>query len=116
MRKILFLFFLAFSVLKAGAADYYWVNGGGQWSDLNHWRLGSPTGSIPSIVPSSSDNVFFTNQSGFGTTAATSTVTLNANGFCNNMNWAADVPNNPTFNRSNTAFKVEIWGNLSLAP
>lgn len=116
MRKILFLFFLAFSALKAGAADYYWVNGGGQWSDLNHWRLGSPTGSIPSIVPSSSDNVFFTNQSGFGATAPTSTVVLDANGFCNNMSWAADVPNNPTFNRSNTAFKVEVWGNLSLAP
>lgn len=24
------------------AADYYWVDGGGgNWSDLNHWRLGS---------------------------------------------------------------------------
>lgn len=115
MRKILLLFLLAFSILKADAADYYWVGGGGSWSDLNHWRLGSPAGSIPSIVPSSSDNVFFTNQSGFGTTAPTSTVVLDANGFCNNMTWANDVPNNPVFNRSNTAFKVEVWGNLSLA-
>jgi hypothetical protein len=23
------------------AADYYWVGGAGNWSDLNHWRLGS---------------------------------------------------------------------------
>lgn len=115
MRKILFLFFLAFSVLKAGAADYYWVNGGGQWSDLNHWRLGSPTGSIPSIVPSSSDNVFFTNQSGFGTTAPTSTVVLDANGFCNNMTWGA-VPNSPSFNTANASFTVQVNGNAVLSP
>jgi hypothetical protein len=115
MRKILLLSLLAFSVLKAEAADYYWVGGGGQWSDLNHWRLGSPTGSIPSIVPSSSDNVFFTNQSGFGTTAPTSTVVLDANGFCNNMTWGA-VPNSPSFNTANASFTVQVNGNAVLSP
>lgn len=116
MRRILCAFFLTLGVLHANAADYYWVNGGGQWSDLNHWRLGSPTGSIPSIVPSSADNVFFTSLSGFGTTTITRTVSLDANGFCNNMTWASDVPNNPIFNRTNTTNKVEVWGNLALAP
>jgi hypothetical protein len=116
MRKILLLFIVVLSAMNVSAADYYWVNGGGQWSDLNHWRLGSPGGSIPSIVPSASDNVFFTNLSGFGVTVVTRTVSLDANGFCNNMTWALDVPNNPIFSRSNTAFKLEVWGNLSLAP
>ncbi len=107
---------LPLGALKASAADYYWVNGGGSWSDLNHWRLGSPTGSIPSIVPSASDNVFFNNQSGFGTTAPTRTVSLDANGFCNNMSWAADVANTPVFSRSNNAYTVEVWGNLTITP
>lgn len=100
----------------ASAADYYWVNGGGSWSDLNHWRLNSPTGSIPSIVPSATDNVFFTNQSGFGTTVAERTVSLDANGFCNNMSWAPDVANTPVFSRSNNAYTVEVWGNLAITP
>lgn len=116
MRKTLLFSFLGLLAVNANAADYYWVNGGGSWSDLNHWRLGSPTGSIPSIVPSASDNVFFTNQSGFGTIVADRTVSLDANGFCNNMNWAPDVANAPIFNRSNNAFTVEVWGNLSITP
>lgn len=116
MRKALLMCLLPLCALKASAADYYWVNGGGSWSDLNHWRLGSPTGNIPSIVPSASDNVFFTNQSGFGTTTATRTVSLDANGFCNNMSWAPDVANTPVFSRSNNAYTVEIWGNLAITP
>lgn len=116
MRKKLLLFLLALSAIKANAADYYWVGGGGSWSDLNHWRLGSSGGSIPSIVPSSADNVFFTSASGFGTTTVAKTVTLDANGFCNNMTWAIDVPNSPRFIRSTSAFSLEIWGNALLAP
>ena len=113
MRKILPVFFLALCALKADAADYYWVGGGGQWSDLNHWRLGSPAGSIPSIVPSSSDNVLFTNQSGF--TAGNATVALNANGFCNNMSWVA-VPNSPSFNSTSASFSLQVSGNAVLSP
>lgn len=116
MKRALLLFALALGILQAGAADYYWVNGGGNWSDLNHWRLGSSGGSIPSIVPSASDNVFFDANSGFGTTTATKTVTLDANGFCNNMNWDQAVANSPIFTRSTATYKVEVWGNLSLAP
>jgi hypothetical protein len=99
------------SVCQLYAADYYWVGGSGNWSDLNHWRLGSSGGSIPSIVPSSSDNVFFDAGSGF--TGASKTVTLDAGGFCNDMTWGA-VANSPTFITSNSAFKVQASGNLSL--
>lgn len=115
MKKALLLLVLAIGVLKAGAADYYWVNGGGNWSDLNHWRLGSSGGSIPSIVPSAADNVFFDANSGFGTTTITKTVTLDANGFCNNMTWGA-VPNSPFFNTANSSFTLQISGNAVLAP
>lgn len=111
MRKTLLLLFLAFCASKTDAANYYWVNGGGQWSDLNHWRLESSSGSIPSIVPSSSDNVFFDANSGF---TAGSTVTLNANGFCNNMTWGA-VTNSPTFATSSSSFTLQVSGNVVLS-
>ncbi len=106
---------LSLMAVQADAADFYWVNGGGSWSDLSHWRLGSPTGSIPSIVPSASDNVFFTNQSGFGTTVPTRTVSLDANGFCNNMSWVA-VPNSPLFTSSNALYSVQVSGDAGLSP
>jgi hypothetical protein len=115
MKQILFTV-LVLLTLQLHAADYYWVGGGGNWSDLNHWHLGSTAGPTPSIVPSSGDNVFFTSGSGFGTTAATRTVTLNANGFCNNMTWESGVPNSPIFTTANSAFTVEVWGNASLSP
>ena len=114
MNKILLVCFLFFCVFRLEAADYYWVGGGGNWSDLNgHWRLGSPTGGVPSIVPSSGDNVFFGSYSGF--TAADRTVILDANSFCANMTWDIDVPNNPILASagSNTLF---VYGNLVLSP
>ena len=116
MKKTALFFLLVLTSFRAGAADYYWVGGGGSWSDLNHWRLGSSVGSLPSIVPSASDNVFFTSASGFGATVPTRTVSLDANGFCNNMTWDLTVPNNPIFSRSIATYKLEVWNNLSLAP
>src|SRR5690606_12896320 len=116
MKRTLLAFFTLFFTVQLQAADYYWVGGGGNWSDLNgHWRLDSPTGGIPSIVPSIGDNVFFGSYSGFGTTTASRTVTLDANSFCANMTWESDVPNNPMLARtgSNTLY---IYGNLVLAP
>src|SRR5690606_13227284 len=114
MKKILLALFSLFITVQLQAADYYWVGGGGNWSDLNgHWRLGSPTGGIPSIVPAAGDNVFFGSYSGF--TAGSGTVTLDANAFCANMTWESDVPNNPILARtgSNTLY---VYGNLVLAP
>lgn len=112
MKNKLLILALLFTC-QLHAADYYWVGGSGNWSDLNHWRLGSSSGSIPSIVPSSADNVFFDNNSGF--TAASKTVTLNANGFCNNMTWS-NVANSPLFITSAATFTVQLSGSLSLSP
>ncbi|NII29376.1 T9SS type A sorting domain-containing protein [Pseudoflavitalea sp. X16] len=113
MKKALLILALLFSC-QLYALDYYWVGGGGNWSELSHWRLGSPAGAIPSIIPSSADNVFFDANSGFDT-ATVKTVTLDANGFCNNMTWG-NVTNNPSFITANAAFTVQISGNLSLSP
>lgn len=113
IKKGLLLLFVLFTC-KLYAADYYWVGGGGNWSDLSHWRLGSSSGSIPSIVPAAGDNIFFDANSGFGTTVTTRTVNLDANAFCNNMTWV-NVPNNPRFIAADVNFKIEIWGSLNLS-
>lgn len=113
MRKLLLLPLLVLLVFHARAADYYWVGGGGNWGDLNHWRLGSTAGPIPSIIPSTADNVFFTTGAGF--TSVSKTVTLDADGFCNNMTWTG-VPNSPSFNTANTLFTLEVWGNMVFSP
>lgn len=112
MKKNLLILAILFTS-QLYAADYYWVGGSGNWSDLNHWRLGSSSGSIPSIVPSAADNIFFDDNSGF--TAGSKTVTLNANAFCNNMTWG-DVLNSPQFITTAATFAVQLSGSLSLSP
>jgi trimeric autotransporter adhesin len=54
MKHRVLTFVLILFSFQLYAADYYWVGGGGNWSDLNHWRLGSSGGSIPSILPENS--------------------------------------------------------------
>ncbi|WP_349313711.1 Ig-like domain-containing protein [Chitinophaga sp. MM2321] len=102
---------LSFFSLKA-ADDYYWVGGGGRWSDVNHWRIGSFNGSIPGIIPSAANNVIFGPDSGFGDNDS---VKLDANAFCANMIWTTDVPKNPLFIRQGGS-TLTITESLSLAP
>lgn len=44
-------------------ADYYWVGGSGNWSDLNHWVTVSGGSISHTILPSTRDNVFFDENS-----------------------------------------------------
>lgn len=50
-------------VSLASAADYYWVNGEGDWSDLNHWAQTSGGSILHINVPGPLDNVFFDDNS-----------------------------------------------------
>lgn len=81
--------------------DYYWVGthsngvqGSGEWTDLNSWRLGSVTGAIPTQVPISSNNVFFT-AAAFPTTLSGTTpveITVSSSVNCNNFYWDNALP------------------------
>ncbi len=48
--------------LTVNAADYYWVNGAGNWNDADHWSATSGGGTIGSI-PGKNDNVIFDSNS-----------------------------------------------------
>jgi len=98
------------------AADYYWVGGSGNWSQVNlHWS--STSGGAPdrSVVPTSLDDVYFDANSGLD---ASSVIILptTVNAACRNMSWVG-VTTAATFraNASNTALELQIYGNLELS-
>ena len=68
LLAIMAVFALLLSINTASAADRYWVNGTGSWSDAtNHWA--SASGGLPDVgnLPTSSDAVIFDGNSGGGT-------------------------------------------------
>ncbi|SHL87986.1 Ig-like domain-containing protein [Chryseobacterium polytrichastri] len=103
-----FLAFLWIFILstKVFAADYYWVGGNGNWSDINHWRTTSGGTLIPSVIPGPVDNVYFDVNSGF--TVGNSTVTLNVTGNSHNITFSGSAIA-PTFTQSGTQ-TLNIYG------
>ena len=107
MKKNLLITMLLLSAFASNAANYYWVGGTGNWSDVtNHWATTSGGNTFQSIVPSSLDNVFFDANS-FSSTGQTVTGDIVMN--CNNMSWAG-VANSPTFTTNNS---LNIYGSLT---
>lgn len=65
MQKLIQLFFLLLLSLSSNllqANNYYWVGGNGNWNDSSHWSTVSG-GNGGAGVPTSSDNVFFDENS-----------------------------------------------------
>ena len=85
MKKILSLLSLL-CALFSFAADYYWVGGSGNWSEINHWRTTSGGSALPSVIPGPKDNVFFDAKSGFTDTSKTITIDNTAN--CHNITFS----------------------------
>lgn len=110
--KINLLLFLLSFTINGHAANYFWIGGAGNWSDLSHWATTSGGSTLHSFVPSVSDDVIFDANSGF--TALSRTVTVNTTATCRNMNWIG-APNNPLIihNASNI---LEVYGSLLLQP
>jgi gliding motility-associated-like protein len=102
----LFLLFAQFS----HAADYFWVGGSGDWSDISHWATTSGGATRHNVVPSPADRVFFDANS---FTAANQIVNVNNQSiFCLDMNWEA-ATNNPTL-RAPADFVLNVYGSLRL--
>ncbi|MES2332153.1 MAG: LamG-like jellyroll fold domain-containing protein [Bacteroidota bacterium] len=95
--------------LTASANEYYWVGGGGNWTDFaSHWATTSGGSSFYLQIPQSGDNVHFDVNS---FTASGKTITLNVAASCNNMDWTG-VSNTPTFAGSSA---LNIYGSMFLA-
>ena len=73
-------------------ADYYWVGGNGNWSDITHWMTTSGGTAQHNDLPTAADNVFFDANS---FTAPNQSITIDLpNVFCRDLDFTA-VTNNP---------------------
>jgi hypothetical protein len=106
MKKFLFSLIICFwASVAAFSADYYWVAGGGYWSELKNWRLAD--GAIPSVIPSRNDNVFFDEKTQF---IKNSEVYINVDAECNNITLSgAAVPARITGNKSLSIYGSSEW-------
>ncbi|MES2593455.1 MAG: T9SS type A sorting domain-containing protein [Bacteroidota bacterium] len=110
--KITLFFLLTFGFITLNAANYYWVNGSGSWSNFaSHWATTSGGTVFHTQVPQSTDDVFFDANSFI---AAGQIVTVDQPIVqCANMTWTG-VTNTPSLygNYTNT---LKIYGSLTLA-
>jgi len=56
LTALTFLFFVSTSLC---AADYFWVGGSGNWSDISNWATTSGGATTHAQAPTSNDDVFF---------------------------------------------------------
>jgi gliding motility-associated-like protein len=97
---------------QIGSRTLYWVNGGGDWSDPNHWSLtsGGTGGECP---PTIRDNVFFDAGSGF---AEGDVVFMDLkNNQCKDFIWLDGVSNHPWVDGADTV-NLRVWGSFILNP
>ena len=106
--SLIFLFFLP----KGYSADYYWVGGSGDWSDISHWATSSGGTVKYSVTPSASDNVFF-DENSFPTSGALVTIN-NDIAFASNLTFR-NISTNPTI-RAGANATLNIYGSLALIP
>ncbi|MBK6266622.1 T9SS type A sorting domain-containing protein [Marivirga sp. S37H4] len=58
-KSIFYLIFTVGSILNVQAADYYWIGGSGNWSELSHWVTTSGGSTEHTVLPGETDNVYF---------------------------------------------------------
>ncbi|MEY2949592.1 MAG: hypothetical protein RLZZ248_793, partial [Bacteroidota bacterium] len=94
------------------SANYYWVGGSGNWSDITHWATTSGGTVFHNVIPSANDDVFFDSNSFTGPNQEI--IVENQIIFSKSLNWT-DVTNKPIFSSFNGA-SLNIYGSLILSP
>ena len=91
---------------------YYWVGGTGNWSDIaNHWATSSGGNVFHLQVPTSTDDVFFDNNS---FTGAGQVVTIDATTiFFHNMDWTGALFN-PQLSAPSSSIEMNVFGSFTL--
>ena len=110
IAMLIALFFLLCGIGNSYAANYYWVNGTGNWSDFaNHWATTSGGAIFHVSVPAQGDDVFFDANS---FPLPLGVVTLDVASICRNMNWTG-ATNNPNFAGNSS---LNIYGSIIFIP
>jgi len=102
--------FLIISPYISNCAEYYWVGGSGNWSDISHWKTSSGGNVGHAQAPTPNDNVIFDANS---FTGPNQMVTFNTDIiFCQNFDWSG-VTNSPRIEGGrNVTFM--IYGDINL--
>ncbi len=108
-RNILLSFVLVI-VASASATNLYWVGGTGDWNDIKHWSL-TTGGAHGNVIPTSSDDVFF-DQNSF--TADKQTVKLVTNSVCHNIDWNG-IDDKAIFSAGKERILI-VYGSFKLSP
>jgi gliding motility-associated-like protein len=112
LRTSLFGILLISCAANLSAADYYWIGGTGNWSDISHWATTSGGVTTHAQAPGSDDDVFFDANSFSG---PGQTVTLNTDIiFCRSIDWTG-ATGTPTFTGGSSVV-IMIYGSLELIP
>src|SRR3989339_151739 len=111
MKKIITIILLLMTgAVTSYPADYFWVGGSGNWSEISHWAITSGGTTTHLVVPTQDDDVYFDansfNQNG-------SIVRINSSAVCKSMNWTG-ASNNPTL--AGYFNNLRIYGSLTLIP
>ncbi len=114
VSRVITITILLFLAAPIKAADYYWVGGSGDWSDLSHWAAASGgAGNAYVTTPQSTDDVFFDAASGLssGSTISFPSATTST---CNNITFSTGV-SGININGSSTA-RFDVNGSVTLEP
>lgn len=111
MKKIftsLFVFISLFIFNSVFATDYYWIGTvSNNYNDLSNWKTPSyTTGSHPSVLPTSSDNLFIG-----GASSSNYTISLNINDTINNLTIEGD--GEVFINSSGGGSTLTVYGDVS---
>ncbi|WP_187270971.1 T9SS type B sorting domain-containing protein [Neolewinella aurantiaca] len=109
-RVIAVFFFIAVISGSVSSADYFWVGGSGNWSDISHWATTSGGSTTHAQAPTSNDDVYFDANSFSGPMEM---VVLNTDvNFCRSMSWSG-ATGNPVF-LGGRGVTLNIFGSLEL--
>jgi gliding motility-associated-like protein len=111
VRRVLAALILIISIsTSVSAADYFWVGGAGNWSDISHWATTSGGGTTHAQAPTSNDDVYFDVNSFSGPLEM---VRLNTDvNFCRSMSWVG-ATGNPVF-IGGRGVTLNVFGSLEL--
>lgn len=111
MRKLTLLLSFLIILGTGYGADYFWINGTGNWNDLNSWSLTSG-GAPAATLPTATDDVIFDDNSGL---TAVDIVSVNVPVVTTNFDFSA-VSNTFTFDSpAVVSFEIQgsVFGNTS---
>lgn len=96
------------NIIENLPVNYYWVNGDGAWSELNHWATSSGGTEYFSSLPTAQDTVIFDAMSFAGSG------TLEIDVVANCVDWRMDNVNTGMIIDANE--DVNVYGSMTLAP